>query len=199
MFPVRTVTNEAKILVLDTECRPMHYSDWRPEGQITGWAMAWLDAPGVLSVATLDHGETDLEYRYNEAHMLAKLLKAIRSADVVVGHYIRKHDLPLLNETCLRLGLPLLPKLQTIDTKADLTSIVQLGASLENLGVTLIDDDENGKHHMCGGMWRIANQLTVEGKAGTAKRVMADVVLNIRVLEELRRRGALGAVKWWEP
>jgi hypothetical protein len=40
----------------------------------------------------------------NERSMLEKFLVAYNAADVVTGHYIRKHDLPLINDHCIRMG-----------------------------------------------------------------------------------------------
>lgn len=180
-----------KILVFDSECRPMHYSEWRAESQITGISWAWLDddpddRPLVVTL------KQDLS---NEETMLARFFEDFNAADIVVGHYIRKHDLPLLSDHAFRLGLEMKSPVQTQDTMMDLLKVKGLGKSQENLSVTL--GLAEVKHHMTGADWRIANALTEEGRTGTRTRVVSDVEQNKALYRELRSRGALKAPKAW--
>lgn len=179
-----------KVLDFDTECRPMHYSEWRPESQITGIAWSWMDGPRIDTLLL----EQDLS---NEEEMIAEFVRVYDEADMVVGHYLRKHDLPLLNDHCLRLGLPLLqPKLVT-DSMSDMTAIKALGKSQDNLSITFGLSAE--KHHMTGADWRIANSLDPVGQAGTWERVRSDVKQNKQLYLYLKERGALKAPKLWRP
>lgn len=187
--PVRITTPE-KVLDFDTECRPMHYSEWRPESQITGIAWSWMGSLHVDS-AILDQ---DLG---NETEMLTEFLAEYDRADMVVGHYLRKHDLPLLNDHCIRLGLPLLQPKLVVDTMSDLSSVKALGKSQENLSVTFGLAAQ--KHHMTGADWRIANSLDPVGQAGTWERVRSDVKQNKQLYALLKERGLLKAPKLWRP
>src|SRR4051812_23723135 len=94
MFSV--ATQKLRILDFDTECRPMHYNEWRPESQITAIAWSWIGKDKV-HVRALDQDAR------NESDMLTDFLDAYDRADIVTGHYIRKHDLPLLNDHVMRL------------------------------------------------------------------------------------------------
>ena len=38
-----------RVLDLDTECRPLHYSEWRREDQITAIAWSWIGSKKVDS------------------------------------------------------------------------------------------------------------------------------------------------------
>lgn len=184
------VAQQLSVLDFDSECRPMHYSEWRAESQITGIAWSWHGESTVYCTVL----EQDLG---NEVAMLEEFLTAYNQADIVTGHYIRKHDLPLLNEHSVRAGFgPIKPKL-TIDTQADMTSIKGLGKSQENLAVWL--NLAADKHHMTGSQWRIANALTAEGQAGTRKRVIDDVLQHKALRAALLERGLLKTPRLWRP
>ena len=96
-FKVNTLAKK-KILVFDSECRPLHYSEWRREDQITGLAYSWLGDETI-------HVETLKQDLSNEEEMLDEFFNFFNYADIVVGHYIRKHDLPLLSDHAFRFGI----------------------------------------------------------------------------------------------
>lgn len=179
-----------RILHFDTECRPMHYSEFRAESQLTGVAWSWADEDEV-------HVEVLQQNLRNEASMLRKFMKVFASADIVTGHYIRRHDLPLLVEHCIHAGVEFPNQVLTSDTKIDLVSLRGLGASQENLSITFGLSAE--KHHMAGADWRIANSLSPAGREGTRKRVVDDVAQHKQLRAELIERGLLGAPKYWRP
>ena len=168
----------------------MHYSEHRSEDQITGIAWSWI-------------GVKDVEWRIlqqdlsNERSMLDDFLAAYNAADVVTGHYLTRHDLPLLNDHCLRHGLPLLKPVRVQDTVTGMTKVKGLGKSQENLAATFDLADE--KHRMCGHSWRVANALDSMGREGTRKRVVDDVVQHKSLRGELLRRSALKLPKVWAP
>lgn len=178
-----------RILDFDTECRPMHYSEWRAESQITGIAWSWVGSDDVECVVL----QQNLR---NERSMLAKFLRAYEQADIVTGHYIRKHDLPLLTEHCIHAGFAPLRPIWTSDTM-NLVAIKGLGKSQENLATTFGLAAE--KHHMCGAAWRVANTLSAAGQAGTRKRVTDDVVQHKQLRAELLDRGLLKSPMTWRP
>jgi hypothetical protein len=179
-----------RILDFDTECRPMHYNEWRPESQITAIAWSWVGATKI-SVSYLSQNVED------ERDMLLRFLKAYDEADMVSGHYIRKHDLPLLNDHALRvLGRPIGSKL-TQDTMVDLKAIKSLGKSQDNLAATFSMLEE--KHHMTGADWREANKLTTVGIEKTVKRVSDDVIQHKALTAELLHANALHSPRVWYP
>jgi hypothetical protein len=179
-----------RILDFDSECRPMHYSEWRKESQITGIAWSWIGQDKV-------HCELLEQDLSNECDLIVKFLAAYNEADMVTGHYLRKHDLPLINDHCIRMGLPMMKSILVQDTQADVYAVKDLGKSQENLAITFgVGAD---KHHMTGAQWRVANGLTPEGRAGTRKRVVDDVLQHKQLRQELLDRGLLKAPKRWRP
>jgi DNA polymerase elongation subunit (family B) len=183
--------SEALILDFDTECRPMHYNEWRPESQITAIAWAWSYDPNQVYVELLEPDGS------NERDMLRRFLQAYIDADVITGHYCRKHDLPLLNDHLVRLGLLTLPPRMVQDTQADMTAIKGLGKSQDNLATTF--GLASAKHHMTGADWRLANQLSEEGAALTKKRVVDDVRQHMELREAMVARGLLKPPRMWAP
>jgi hypothetical protein len=171
----------------------MHYSEWRAESQITGYAWSGRDYIEEVEVqaAILDQNMR------NERAILVRFMKAFAAADIVTGHYIRRHDLPLLSEHCARLGVPFPKRVLVSDTKCDLINVRGLGASQENLALTF--GVSEAKHHMAGADWRIANGLSSAGREGTLTRVVADVQQHRRLRLALIARGLLGPPKVWTP
>jgi hypothetical protein len=178
-----------RILDFDTECRPMHYSEWRPESQLTGIAWSWVGEDKV-------HCELLEQDLSNERALLERFLEVLDLADIVTGHYIRKHDLPLLVDHCARLEFALPKPILTQDTM-DLPSVKGLGKSQQNLSETFGLAAE--KHSMSGSAWRVANALTPEGQAGTRTRVVSDVLQHKQLRAELLERGLLRAPRLWRP
>jgi hypothetical protein len=179
-----------RILDFDTECRPMHYNEWRPESQITAIAWSWIGDDEV-QVVSLDQ---DVQ---NESLMLLDFLRYYDAADIVTGHYIRKHDLPLLNDHSLRLLAGSLGPKLTQDTQADMAAVKSMGKSQDNLAVTFGMTEE--KHHMTGADWRLANELGPEGTELTRLRVTNDVKQHKAIRQELLNMGALSEPKLWIP
>ena len=179
-----------RILDFDTECRPMHYNEWRAESQITGIAWSWVGEDDV-------HVEILNQNLRNETSMMRRFLEIFGRADIVTGHYIRRHDLPLIVDHCARLGLPIPRQVLASDTKVDHVDVRGLGLSQENLSVTFGLAAE--KHHMSGAAWRVANQLDRAGREGTRKRVVDDVIHHKQLRAELIERGLLKAPRVWRP
>lgn len=170
----------------------MHYSEWRPESQITAYAWSWIGEDKVYG------GVLDQDMN-NERELLRRFLEAYDEADMVVGHYVRRHDLPLINDHCVRLGLVPIserkPSKLVQDTKMDMVQVKALGLSQDNLSVMLNLDAQ--KHHMAGDDWRHANSLDPAGAALAWKRVSSDVRQNKELRQALIDAGALRAPRRW--
>jgi hypothetical protein len=168
----------------------MHYSEFRDESQITALAWGWIGS------RTVEHEilEQDLS---NERSMLERFLKAYREADIVTGHYIIRHDLPLLNDHCMRFGWDVLPSKLAQDTKTLLPAVKGLGLSQENLG-TLYELDAK-KHGMNGRRWALANTLSPEGREEARRRVVGDVRQHKALRRALLDRGYLQPPRTWSP
>lgn len=177
-----------RILHFDIENRPLAYLG--PEyttAEITAIAACFDGEPKSMRVWLLG--------RDKPRAMLVGFSKMWAQADIGVGHYIRQHDLPVINGALMEYGLPTLEQKLTIDTKSDLTNRRYLSASQENLCEML--GISATKVHMSNAKWREANRLTPEGIALTAERAMGDVRQNIELRRELVKRGLLGSPKVW--
>jgi len=177
-----------RVLSFDIENRPLSY--WYGDvttSEITAIAWSWNN-PKQVEVRALP------EVRPEE--MLAEFRDVYESADLVTGHYIRRHDLPLVNAGLIEYGLAPLPSKKTSDTKLDLVRRAGQPATLEHLGTML--GIEVPKFGMSQQMWREANRLdNPEAIAYTKKRVSTDVILQILVRNELHRLKLLKAPSVW--
>ena len=180
-----------RILDLDIENRPLAYlgSDFTTS-EITAIAACWDGDLGSLHCCLLGI-ETPQE-------MLEWIWGLYDQADMVTGHFIRRHDLPKINGALLEYGMSPLPEKLTCDTKLDLMKHGgEISASQENLcqmfGIPA------PKAHMSNAMWRKANRLTPDGLALTAERAMGDVVQHMALRKELVKRDLLSPPRMWRP
>jgi hypothetical protein len=182
-----------KILDFDIENRPLSYlgQDYTT-AEITAIAACWVGKPQTMHVWLLDTDPSSAN------RMLLGFVDLYNEADMVTGHYIRMHDLPIINGAMVELGLPCLSEKLTCDTKLDLVKKgPAFSASQENLaemlGVT------KPKIHMNTPRWREANRLTPDGLKLTARRVMGDVIQHMALRKELIARDLLSLPKVWRP
>lgn len=160
-----------------------------PTAEVTAIASMWIGQPDSMEVLLL--GRESLE------DMLLRFHARFDEADVVTGHYIRKHDLPIINGALMELGLPLLSEKMTSDTKLDMVKKHAIPATQEFLLDTL--GIETRKYHMTQTTWRAANRLSPEGLAYTERRVSSDVMGHAALRDEMLRRGLLKAPRPWVP
>ncbi len=177
-------------LDFDIENRPSTY--WlpdRPTAEITAIAWAFTDKPNDVHVRLLGRDEPE--------DILLDFVAAYNEADGVTGHYIRKHDLPIINAHLMLYGLPTLgPKLSQ-DTKLDMVRKADLSASQEDLAAML--GVSAPKVQMSQREWRLANQLTEEGLALTEKRVVGDVKQHMKLRKAMLAAGLLKPARIWRP
>jgi hypothetical protein len=176
-----------KILDFDIENRPLSYlgGDWTT-AEITAIA---------ASFGLAEPMNCWLLGRHSTEYMLTEFVKLYDEADIVTGHYIRKHDLPIINGALLEFGMrPLQPKL-TCDTKLDLVPIKDLSKSQESLGD--IFGTTYDKIHMTQADWRAANRLLRIEAA--QRRVTNDVRQHQEIRLALVNLGMLESLKVWCP
>lgn len=177
-----------RILSFDLENRPLSY--WYGDvttSEITAIGWSWNN-PNKVEVRALPE--------VNPKDMLMEFWEVYNSADLVTGHYIRRHDLPLLNAGLMEYKLPILPSKQTHDTKLDLARRGGQPATLAHLGE--LYGIEVPKYGMSQQMWRTANRLNDPGFVEYAKkRVSSDVALQILVREALIEEGVLRPPSMW--
>lgn len=187
--PVVVRSRPQRVLDFDIENRPLSYlgSDFTT-AEVTAIAWAWCDAPGDVSVHLL--GETSLP------EILREFRQVYEQADMVTGHFITGHDLPMVNGALMECGLPVLPDKYVQDTKTALVKSKGISLSQESLGAMLRLD--HAKVVMNQSKWRAANRLTPEGLAEVRERVTGDVRQHIELRRELLARGYLGPATLWK-
>lgn len=118
-----------------------------------------------------------------------RFAKVWESADVVVGHNIKGHDLRLLDGFMATLDLSPLPYRRRIDTYKDMPGLRGMSRSLENLAARWGCPLE--KVTMPEHVWEYAYDGVPEYVELMRRRVTVDVDINIWLYEELMRRGLL--------
>jgi len=176
-----------KVLDFDIENRPLSYwFDGQCTAEITAIA-ASFGPDEIVRVWLLGQDEP--------VTILESFRRMYDAADVVTGHYIRKHDLPIINGAMLEYGLPPLGPKMTSDTKLDLVKIKDMSLSQESLGAMY--GLSQPKVHMTQDDWRKANRL--QRIDLTRKRVVADVRQHQMLRMTLINQGMLSAPQMWEP
>jgi hypothetical protein len=180
-----------RILDLDIENRPLSYlgQDYTT-AEITAIAACWVGEPKSMKCWLL--GREDV------ITMLLGFCRMYESADMVTGHYIRMHDLPILNGAMVENKLLPLEEMLTCDTKMDLVKKGPVfSASQENLSEML--GVVAPKIHMNTPRWREANRLTPAGFKLTEARAVGDVRQHMALRKKLLERGLLGEPRMWRP
>ena len=178
-------------LILDFDCEnaPLSYLG----GDFT--------TPSLTALAWAFNGDRNPTCRLLPEDTMEEILSEFRaayeSADILTGHNVCKHDLPLLNAMMLEYGMgPLEPKLVS-DTYRDLkkrspgfgsqaTLSAMLGVKAPKVGMSTKD-------------WREANRLLPEGVEKTRKRVVGDVVQHMALRKRLIELGWLRSPRIWQP
>lgn len=180
-----------QILDFDIENRPSSYwYDGAVTAEVTAIAWAWVKYPKNIYVEMLNPSDSD-----TMRQMLTRFREAYDEADMVTGHFIRKHDLPILNGAYIENGLGMLPPKMTSDTKLDLIRYSDQPKTQEYLG--LLMGTRTPKTHMTQGDWREANRLTEAGLEKTRLRVTGDVRQHMQLRRKLIERGMLRQPRMW--
>jgi hypothetical protein len=183
------VAGKLRVLDFDIENRPLSYLGMDfTTADVTAVAASWV---GEKKVHVWLLGDVPGE------EMLAGFRALYEEADIVTGHYIRKHDLPILNGAMMEHGLqPLTAKL-TSDTKLDMAKRAGISASQESLADML--GVESPKEGMSQAKWRAANRLTPAGIAETRRRVVGDIRQHKELRAAMLAAGILGPPRMWAP
>ena len=180
-----------RVLDFDLENRPLSYlgQDYTTT-EITAIAACFVNEPHSMKVWLLGQDAPTT--------MLKQFRIMYDTADLVTGHYIRGHDLPIINGAMVELGLRPLDEQLTCDTKLDLIKKgPAFSASQENLSEML--GIAAPKVHMNTVKWREANRLTPGGINLTRARCVGDVVQHMALRKELLKRGLLNPPRQWRP
>lgn len=181
-----------RILDFDCENRPLSYwYDGKPTAEMTAIASCWVGDLGSMEVNLLQRNGK------GKRKMLWSFVQRYDEADMVTGHFITRHDLPMINVELLENGYPPLKPKLVCDTKTQYIRHGDIPATQEHLA------DMFGvgkpKYHMKQSMWRDANRLTESGLKQTYERVVEDVIQHMELREAMLKAGALRAPKVWRP
>ena len=189
-----------RILDFDLENRPLSYwYEGATTAEITAFGWSWVGSYGVDTLLLQRDGQYEDKdgFRYTPEIALTMFMDIMDAADMLTGHYIRRHDLPILNAALVEYGLPHLRPFLTQDTHTDFVKRKDLSISQENLAAMLGLPEP--KHHMTQTEWRKANRLTDEGIVSARKRVVDDVIQHKALRLAILERGLLKAPKIWRP
>lgn len=192
----RSKTPRLRVLDFDCECRPIAWygGDWVTK-QPTAIAWKFIGERGKVEVAAIGESFDTRQTLDEERAMLTRFREAYDEADIVTGHYIRGFDLPLLNGSLMRLGMPLLDTKLTQDTKGDLVRGHGISKSQANLGAMF--ELSHPKVGMNTALWAKGNMLLPDGIEATKKRVVGDVRQHVELRAKMLERGVLGPAKVW--
>jgi hypothetical protein len=182
-------SRRALVLDFDIENRPLSYlgSDFTT-AEVTAIAWAWDHDPDNVVVRLLGEDRLDT--------ILGDFIEDYEQADMVTGHYILGHDLPMLNGALMECRMAPLPDKMVQDTKVHMIRSKGLSLSQESLGAMFRLDHQ--KVVMNQSKWRAANRLTPEGLAEVRHRVIGDVRQHIALRRELIACGYLSSPKLWK-
>lgn len=187
-------------LCFDLENRPLAYwYDGQTTSQITAFGWKWDGEEKVHTFMLRPDGryDTALGTTYTAEAAHEHFARMLTEADLVYGHNIRRHDLPMLQGQLLRLKLPLLPALRTSDTCRDYPKRKDMSVSLANLAS--LYGLSGDKHVLSQTDWEAANRLDDHGVSMARERVTSDVVLQAELRSVLLAHGLLGPPRAWRP
>jgi hypothetical protein len=191
-------TRRTRAVCFDLENRPLAYwYDGQTTSEITAFGWKWSDEPVVRTMLLrgdgsflCDDGSTlpgHAAYR-----RFANILEA---SDLVYGHNIVRHDLPMLNAGLLRRELRTLGELRVSDTCRHLPRTAGVSKSLENMAAMYGLEGE--KQKMSQPDWEDANRLTLAGVERARGRVVSDVLLQERLRDRLLELDVLKPPRTW--
>ena len=190
-------------LCFDLENRPLAYwYDGNTTSEVTVFAWQWTEGGSptseMRSLVLLSDGyfERHDGIRLQKEAAYDYFLDELEGADLVYGHNIRTHDLPMLQAACIRLNFGRMDPCLTQDTYRDLPRRKELPVSLNNLSAMYGIGD---KKMMAQHDWEEANRLGSAGIAEARERCESDVTLQIELYNILRDQGLLKKPKVWRP
>lgn len=133
-----------------------------------------------------------------DADALESFVEPFRTGALIVTHNGPRYDLPFLNGTLVKFGLPMLPPLLVSDTYAHFPKRGQaFSASLGNLAQRFDVGREKGR------MTEVDWDLVYDGDPDALERLrdynIGDVLTTLALRTRLRELGVLGPPRRWSP
>lgn len=173
-----------RILCFDLENKPGTYGPGDfTHGKVTALAAQFLTESEPVCWALRRARPKEMR---RQALAFAKLWE---QSDVVMGHYIRRHDIKLLQGMMDMLALPRLPDRRVIDTCVDMAKSAGYSKSLENQCARWGCPWE--KVNMTEYDWEQAYDGIPWAVEKMKRRCTTDVRMNVWLYGEQRRRGLL--------
>ena len=183
-----------KILDFDMESVAAGFADpnWVPQ-KISCIAWSWVGSEDVF-VLTCGDSRGFYERSYKRKEMLINFLPQFLEADVVRGHNLIRHDLPLLNTECMRLGLDILPPKRVHDS----------------MRIIKTKGFKKGQDNLCALLNTYEQKLSLnwqewddayceEGWPTVKRRAKSDVLAHKELYTKMEERGWLKAPTMWRP
>jgi hypothetical protein len=187
--PQVRVPDPPRVLDFDTENVPgFYWYDGVTTDLLDTIAWSWMDEDDVEVETLTNFRQADTALTF-PASGYERFKSVVATADIVTGHNILRHDIPLLNATGLRLGLPQIAWPRTVDT-------LQL---LRNMGLKgfpkgqeyLADHFQIGERKMHVGLhtWEKAARGDPEARKVVIERCVSDVISHKELYKELMQIG----------
>lgn len=143
-------------------------ASWKWEGEST-----------VHAVSTLDDPKRYARNPHDDTHVVKTLHAVLSQADVLIHHNGDSYDRPYLDTRILKLGLPALPPIQSIDTcKVAKTKFRFNSNKLDYLGTFL---NLGNKTHTSHGLWL----RVLQGTKGAVREMVDYNKQDVRLLERV--------------
>lgn len=186
------------VLIFDLEARPTAWIGGDYVGRsVTAYAYCYLDDDAVTCHTLIGDGSPE-ERMANWQLMVSEIAAAVETADLVVGHWVRGFDLPLLNAELERVKGEPLPRVLTIDTKSDRLTGSGLSQSLENLAFRY--DTSVQKMDMREPMWEEYNLWqTPRSVKWVRDRVSSDILATRELYVRMDEASRLNGPRAWDP
>lgn len=190
------------VLDFDFESKPWWFWYEKPTAIITSVSFMW-SVGGVPDHDTLTNSIAPLGTRQEYTDWVTYVKGELLGADILTGHNIDRFDLPLLQASLMRVGLPGLPPMRTQDTMR-LLKRRDMSASQESLinyaalkakcpiGMPIY------KHHLSIPEWEDA-AMGWDESGLLNERPTSDVHGHVHLREVLIEKGYLAPPKLWRP
>lgn len=201
-----------KIVLLDIETLPavaatftLYPTSINHENILQDWSIiciCWkiLNKPVIYATSVLDDDKAFKKDSSNDYVVISKFREVLSTADVVVGHNIKKFDMKKFNARLIYYNLEPLPEIHMVDTLTEIKKVANfMSHRLDYLGNHLLGD---GKVETSRGLWL----RVLKGDKKAVKEMVSYCKRDVELLEELYNRilpymkshPHVGAMQGWD-
>lgn len=173
-----------KVLIYDIETSPNIGMFWRPGYKLQISHDNIIKERAVICICWKMVGESDVWYltwdkNQNDEPMLEEFAEVLDDCDVAVAHNGDRFDLPWIKGRLCKMGIPVDPKLKTIDTLKWAKKMGFNSNRLDYLGHYLLG---RGKTDTTYGMWK---EITLDNDRKALQQMVDYCVNDVKLLEEV--------------